>query len=164
MGARKYYIGLSYSRSCRNYKTTIALTRGCTNHLSRTKSPLKQMSHITDSRPRVDSLVQSGPTLYIIGLQAGLREPACRIKLKVNWIDLNISGWASSWTIPLSPRPPGGSLLARPHKVSFKVSLWSSLINRIHVYLYLHLYLLDCCNFWLLNNTCLSTSFPGQHE
>ena len=29
--------------------------------------------------------------------------------LKVNWIELNIPGWAFSWTSPLSHRPPGGS-------------------------------------------------------
>ena len=28
--------------------------------------------------------------------------------LKVNQIDLYVLGWASSWTSPLSPRPPGG--------------------------------------------------------
>ena len=28
--------------------------------------------------------------------------------LKVNFTDLDIPGWASSWTSPLSHRPPGG--------------------------------------------------------
>jgi len=27
--------------------------------------------------------------------------------LKVNYIDLDVLGWAFSWTSPLSPRPPG---------------------------------------------------------
>ena len=30
-------------------------------------------------------------------------------EIKANWTDLNISGWASSRTSLLSPRPPGGS-------------------------------------------------------
>ena len=41
---------------------------------------------------------------------------------------------ASSWTNPLSPRPPCGSfLLVRPHKVSYKVSIFRTWNNRLYI-------------------------------